>query len=969
MPINAKKEVRQHLQYTIRFLSVQMDSNTQTQILSTAQASSVLDSDFVNAPKTVRETIKWLIEVLMRPPMPECPVECERDCDVPQGKAPAYLNGDGKAHLVKWKPYQEIMPDRNEIRAWFSKTKGIGTLGGWNGRHYIGFVDLDHKADVFESYEAFLATYENWMDSYPILKSAPRFKTPSGGYRVILAFTESQDWVAFTLIEGMPRMGELLQKSGSHTLLPPSLSIEGKPYQWEHFTEYPPIVSNPQEVGIYPTRKNHSNADNDRPLRQTSSYVPGALRLEDLGNDKALAVLNGENITGDRSESLTVAAREWYGWENFCRKNGLVYNGTTEELTAYAWSRLDDGKDPGKWQRILKTVDPDSHAAAEHVGGEESCWKKIKRLDVRQYQSKCPDVVRQSIEPGYGKNADAVKSEFQVDGSDRPKTFKESQESEESQQSGYAKFRQEIADWNALQDPIEKDFKLRQTANKYKMPMNVVNRILFELTRTRDAQASDDELTLEDFANMSEVGTRWIIPRFMPDVGLSMLAGFAKDGKSKLMYHMTRSLIKGEPFLGETPRRQCRVLMIQCEERKGSILQNLDGVSLLDDPEVISSGLLKVRRSWQIDDLDTLERWIREHKADVVLIDSLRKISSHLGVSENAQEFANPMYDLQERVHRLGVACMVIHHTNKSTEAKGLAKIAGNSALAGTCDNILMLMRCAEGDSAKRHLVMEGRDCNGKFLIEFVTDEFPRFRWDFHMEIGRDPDSQKIKDRIIKAIRLNQPKNPEGITVSFIRQALEMSSDDRSLYRPLQELVDDQILTSRRATKDRRIRLYSLPDWEKEPSFTANNDNTSQTLTESVLTNSQTIHTAPGSVNSFVEDDEDVITTDGNNSQKNEDCELFANSCNEDVVKVSDPYLSNGEDYSQGSLSPQPYKSPVEYVGGNAVYRKDAPPRFRKRHNITENRYAPDGTDRFEEIKKQAGGVDYKLEDLPQGDF
>lgn len=117
------------------------------------------------------------------------------------------------------------MPTQANLAKWFARTTGIGTLGGGPNAHghYIAFVDLDRKEKVFSSPQAFEARLEQWFNDYPLLNVAPRFRTPSGGYRVILAFTEEPDWTAFSLDRDRSRMGELLARNGGHTLLPPTV--------------------------------------------------------------------------------------------------------------------------------------------------------------------------------------------------------------------------------------------------------------------------------------------------------------------------------------------------------------------------------------------------------------------------------------------------------------------------------------------------------------------------------------------------------------------------------------------------------------------------------------------------------------------------------------------------------------------------------------------------------------------------
>lgn len=358
-------------------------------------------------PQSVAQTIEWLHNTLGRPALPECPSECERDCGVPGGKAPAWINRRGKASKVAWTSYQSQLPTQAQLERWFAFTPGIGTLGGGpnNRGHYIGFVDLDRKQAVFSSPEAFEARLQQWLSDYPVLQQSPRFRTPSGGYRVILAFTEKPDWTALSLDPDGPRMGELLARNGGHTLLPPTVGTNGIAYCWEYFVPYPPVVQQPEDVGIYPTRKQRSSLeDNPRP---PARYVPGAIPLEDLISSSAKEILLGGALKGSRSDAINALAQESYGWEAFCRRNNIPYSGTTEELVQYAWGQMEDSaSDPNKWQRILKTIHSDAcQTAAEYRrGDEESCWKKIYRLERATFEDKCPPHIKDRIKAEWATN-------------------------------------------------------------------------------------------------------------------------------------------------------------------------------------------------------------------------------------------------------------------------------------------------------------------------------------------------------------------------------------------------------------------------------------------------------------------------------------------------------------------------------------------------------------------------------------
>jgi hypothetical protein len=196
---------------------------------------------------SLQEMIQWLRFVLHRPPLPECPREAARAGKEP--KQPAFISsrdhsGHARVTPIAWKLWvdPDVRVSDEDIRLWWSDpATGLGTLGGWNGQHYICWIDIDLKH--FGSLETCEETVQQWLDQYPILKTAHRFRTQSGGYRILVA-SESKPFgfcsnSQFTLTPRGQPLGELLCGSdgrGGHTLLPPTKGLKGD-YVWELWSE------------------------------------------------------------------------------------------------------------------------------------------------------------------------------------------------------------------------------------------------------------------------------------------------------------------------------------------------------------------------------------------------------------------------------------------------------------------------------------------------------------------------------------------------------------------------------------------------------------------------------------------------------------------------------------------------------------------------------------------------------------
>ncbi|BAY34401.1 hypothetical protein NIES2107_63060 [Nostoc carneum NIES-2107] len=334
-------------------------------------------------------TIQWLTENEY-PALPVAPlqdpfkypkkdkkgnIEYEEDGKTPKpkftGKNPSYLDKNNKPHLILHTQYQKRLPTRSELDTWFANPlNGVGTLGGWNNTVWI---DFDVKN--FDSPQQCDRLVSEWLDNYPALTQTLIERTHSGGWRIGIRVRKMSEFTNFTLSPGGKHVGECLGK-GRFTVLSPTISPSGNPYQSINKGKLVE-VENLESISLYPTKK------------QASAKLPSSLLdldlalnvipLEKLLSENAREILNGNNPTGDRSEALTTLAKEAFGWQNFCFENGISIS-DAENLVELAGNQL--GIDSDRIQRIIKTIDPSScQPSAQYLGGEESCWQKIRRLD------------------------------------------------------------------------------------------------------------------------------------------------------------------------------------------------------------------------------------------------------------------------------------------------------------------------------------------------------------------------------------------------------------------------------------------------------------------------------------------------------------------------------------------------------------------------------------------------------------
>ncbi|MBW4547677.1 MAG: bifunctional DNA primase/polymerase [Symplocastrum torsivum CPER-KK1] len=380
------------------------------------------DKESVQTVKDLQEVLNWLktnnfpvLPVAPAQPADQYPAR-DKDGNIKQdkqnnpipaftGKNPSYLDSSGRPHLVNHRPYQKRLPTPQEIETWFANPlNGIGTLGGWNDTIWLDF-DVKKFPSEDDCTQAVTEVLQN-----PTLANTFLERSHSGGWRVGVRVKEKPSFTNFALQPGGKHIGEALGE-GRFTVLAPTVGPSGNPYQSINRV-LPAEVESLESIGIYSTStKRQHQGVTPQPLL---SYVPGNIPLEELGNTTSREILKGSCPTGDRSEALATALNEWYGWQNWGKDNDIPITGTPEDLAHYAGGQL--GIDSERVERILKTIDIVScNPAALHRGGEESCWKKIRRLSLATFKAKCPAHIQSSFESRRDEDSKKRKTEWGVE--------------------------------------------------------------------------------------------------------------------------------------------------------------------------------------------------------------------------------------------------------------------------------------------------------------------------------------------------------------------------------------------------------------------------------------------------------------------------------------------------------------------------------------------------------------------------
>ena len=139
--------------------------------------------------------IDWVLNTLKMPPFPASPTESIIN-NLDQ-KAPNYYKSKTFFTGVKWQKFQDWqkLPQETKIRViqeWHKdpRIEGVSTLGGWNGSHWLCWIDFDKQQG--QTKEDLNGIIDSWIAKHEILSKFLHFTTPNDGHRFLIALEKGR---------------------------------------------------------------------------------------------------------------------------------------------------------------------------------------------------------------------------------------------------------------------------------------------------------------------------------------------------------------------------------------------------------------------------------------------------------------------------------------------------------------------------------------------------------------------------------------------------------------------------------------------------------------------------------------------------------------------------------------------------------------------------------------------------------
>jgi Bifunctional DNA primase/polymerase, N-terminal/AAA domain/Primase C terminal 1 (PriCT-1) len=568
--------------------------------------------------------------------------------------------------------------------------------------------------------------------------------------------------------------------------------------------------------------------------------VPACIPLKECLAKKSRSLLNGVS-EGGRNDAAAKLARDLIGTANYLQASCQAFDGDPRQMLEDFAQRCNPPLPEREVETIWKSAQGSSATPACTPEGVENCvrgwyWNNCVTPNVGSDSIK--PVSHEAAKPKMGLQEAANKareilasgmSELSVnieleqvrqrtgmgDYSWEHKIIKPLRKSMDAE-----RFKLELLGLLQMEDAVERCRQIALLAPKYSMGAGTIKEAMAAMKQRTQAPKAE-VLALDDLFSSETEAMDWVVPGLLPVGETVLLCALPKAGKSKLAVDLSFCVATGESrFLGQETKHG-KVLLIAPDASKQSLKHELARRGFR-----ISDKNLHIIPRWSIDQMAVLEAELENFRPDLVVIDSLKKITAGKEISENSAEFADNIIALNDMLTRYRAAGILVHHANKGADAIGVERARGSTAIVGACWGVWMLDRIPKPDpnnakrmivdpkDPKRILTATSRDSEGTTLnIEFNAENNS---WEFMGEVGiEEPEArqqQSHRERIMNVLLAN----PKELSGPEIMELLGVTREQRgTIYSELGRMENKRLISSKPAPGDKRYNLYSLPKFNQ----------------------------------------------------------------------------------------------------------------------------------------------------------
>ncbi len=266
----------------------------------------------------------------------------------------------------------------------------------------------------------------------------------------------------------------------------------------------------------------------------------------------------------------------------------------------------------------------------------------------------------------------------------------------------------------------------------------------------RVGHAPETGYTLAELVAADFPEPEWLVEGLLPEVGLTVLAGSPKIGKSWFVFDLAADLAGSRAtFLDCRIRTSGRVLYLALEDNWRRLKSR--GLKLLQGNSAPNNLHLEI--GWpRLDDGgdEKLRSWLKKHPdTRLVIVDVFVRIRQRSKGGNIYDEDYSAMGPLKTLADEFGIAALAVHHTNQRQGLDNwMELISGSNGLTGTADAVMLLSKGGEGRA-------DGRlRCTGRDLAEVdLALAFDNFLWTRLDGSAEDHMRSVPRQKIIECLR------------------------------------------------------------------------------------------------------------------------------------------------------------------------------------------------------------------------
>jgi hypothetical protein len=249
---------------------------------------------------------------------------------------------------------------------------------------------------------------------------------------------------------------------------------------------------------------------------------------------------------------------------------------------------------------------------------------------------------------------------------------------------------------------------------------------------------------IDDILDDPAIEQEMIVPNRLP-VGLTVLAGRPKVGKSWLLLDAAASIAQGLPVLGVAVVRPGPVNYWALED-------NWDRIKARGRRQGVRRGIPLVVRTQPARLPECVEEFAEDlelYRPRAFFIDTLSRIIPPGASLNDSGEMTHALDLMQRLAFQFNCALVLVHHQRKNNEAADhLDSVMGATGITGAADAILSLSRARGEDTAS--LAITGRDIEEELRLTLRWDR-ARCRWETLVVAEAQPPAS-LSAQVLRAV-------------------------------------------------------------------------------------------------------------------------------------------------------------------------------------------------------------------------